>query len=108
MRLSGNASSTSSLPRPGSLAQQGADLILIVAFIAGFVAMVHVAHGALAIHDHGARHARDFIQGTDLALGVEQYRKRDRSSLEESKGIRRFGFDVHTQQGEAGGLVLAV
>src|SRR5580693_1801438 len=95
-------------PAAGSLAQQRADLVLIIAFIAGFVAVMHVAHGALAIDDHRARHARDFIQRTDLALRVEQYRKRDRSSLEESKGVRGFRFDVHAQQRETRGLVLAI
>src|ERR1700687_293824 len=95
-------------PEAASLAQQAADLILVFAFVARLVAVVHVAHLALAVHDHGARHARNLIEGTDLALRVEQYRKRDRGRLEETERVSGFWFDIHAQQRESSGLVPAV
>src|ERR1017187_4781229 len=58
--------------------------------------------------DHGTRHAGHLIQFTDLAVRVEQYRKRDRCGLEETDRIGGFGLDVDPEQRETGGLVFLV
>src|SRR5580698_5897529 len=65
------------MPAPASylFPDQGSNLIQILAFLAGLVAMMHVAHLAGAVENHGARHPRHLIQLADLAVGVEEYRK---------------------------------
>src|SRR5271170_3748454 len=70
--------------------------------------MMYVAHVALAVQDHGARHSGHLIERTDLAGSIEQNRETHRCGLEEPECVARFGLDVDAQQREACRLVLAV
>src|SRR5688500_16407088 len=80
----------------------------IEVLIAGLVALVHDAEVALAIDEHGARHAGDLVELADLALGVEGDRERDGfAELSEPRfGGLRIRLHVHREHGEAHGLVL--
>src|SRR5579862_800589 len=88
--------------------RQRSNLVQILALIAGLVAVMDVAHCALTIHDDSARHPRDFIELTHFAIGIEQYRKRDRRALEEFLGVTLFRLDIDSEQSKACRLVGAI
>src|SRR5262245_13538360 len=59
-----------------SLFQQRADLVQVLALIAGLVAAVQIAHVALAVDEHGARHGAHVVELAHLAVLVEHHRER--------------------------------
>src|SRR5690606_3500168 len=76
-------------PVPSSLLQQRADLVQVLALVAGLVAAVHVANVALAIDEHRARHRAHVVELTHLTVSVEQDRERYRRLLKPALRILR-------------------
>src|SRR4051812_10589774 len=56
-----------------SLLQQRANLIQILAFVAGLVAPVQGSYVALTVDEHGARHRLHVVHRADLAVAIEQH-----------------------------------
>src|SRR4029078_6489434 len=83
-----------------SLLQQGANLVQILAFVAGLVALVQGTHVALAVDEHGARHRLHVLHRADLALAVEQHRERHRRFAQPLHGVLAVSVDVDADQRE--------
>src|SRR5678816_1557497 len=77
-----------------SLLQQRANLIQILAFVAGFVALVQGAHVALAVDEHGARHRLHVVHRADLALAIEEDGEGHRRLAQPLLGVLAVGVDV--------------
>src|SRR5678816_1363444 len=82
------------LPTVTSLLQQRANLVQVLAFVAGLVALVQGAHVALAVDEHGARHRLHVVQRADLALAIEEDGEGHRRLAQPLLGVLAVGVDV--------------
>src|SRR5678815_1897072 len=84
-----------------SLLQQRANLIQILALIAGLVALVQGSHVALTVDEHGARHRLHVVHRADLALAIEEDGEGHRRLAQPLLGVLAVGVDVDADQREA-------